>query len=105
MSNLERLLSVMIMMSATMTTRFLPFLFFKKELSQKTKTIAALLPYATMGLLVVYALKDSFKSENYFGVIEVIGLMMIAITYKKTDHILMSIGSGLLLYLLIVKDF
>jgi branched-subunit amino acid transport protein AzlD len=103
MSNLERMISIILMMSATMMTRFIPLIMFKKELSAKTKRIANQLPYATMGLLVVYALKDSFTVETSYGLYQMIGLFAIAIIHKITDHILMSIGGGLMIYLLILN--
>ena len=103
MSDLERMISIIVMMSATMMTRFIPLVMFKKELSDKTKNIANQLPFATMGLLVVYALKDSFTVENSYGLYQMIGLVTIVIIHKITDHILLSIGGGLIVYLLILN--
>jgi branched-subunit amino acid transport protein AzlD len=103
MSDLERMISIIVMMSATIMTRFIPLVLFKKELSVKTKNIANQLPFATMGLLVVYALKDSFTVETNYGLYQIIGLLTIVIIYKMTDHILMSIGGGLFIYLLILN--
>ena len=103
MSDLELMISIIVMMSATMMTRFIPLVMFKKELSAKTRSIANQLPYATMGLLVVYALKDSFSVETNYGLYQMIGLLTIVIIHKMTDHILMSIGGGLLIYLLILN--
>lgn len=103
MSDLQRLIMILIMMAATMITRFSPLLLFKREFSVKTKKVAEKLPYATMGLLVVYSLKDTFVTDNQYGLYELIGLGIIGLIYKLTDHVLASIGSGLFIYLWIVN--
>lgn len=103
MNDTQRLLMVLIMMVATMLTRFLPLLMFKKELPEKLQRIVNNLPYALMGLLVVYTLKDSFSVDNGYGYLEIIGLLVISIVYRLSNHVLLSIGCGLSVYLLIIN--
>jgi branched-subunit amino acid transport protein AzlD len=103
MNDTQRLLTVLIMMAATMLTRFLPLLLFKKELPKKVQKIVNNLPYALMGLLVVYTLKDSFSSNNVYGILEITGLLVISVVYRLSDHVLLSIGCGLSVYLLLVN--
>jgi branched-subunit amino acid transport protein AzlD len=103
MSDTQRFLMVLIMMVATMITRFLPLLLFKKELPKKIQKITNNLPYALMGLLVVYTSKDSFTPSNSYGLLEIVGLVIISIVYKLSDHVLLSIGCGLSVYLVLVN--
>ena len=103
MSDTQRFLMVLIMMAATMITRLLPLLLFKKELPKKLRKTVNNLPYALMGLLVVYTLKDSFTPNNTYGLLEIVGLVVISLVYKLSDHVLLSIGCGLSVYLVLVN--
>lgn len=103
MSNTQRFLMVLIMMAATMLTRFLPLLLFKKELPKNVQKTVDNLPYALMGLLVVYTLKDSFTANNSYGLLEAVGLLVISVVYRFSNHVLLSIGCGLSVYLILVN--
>lgn len=103
MSDLQRLIMILVMMVATMLTRFLPLLLFKRELPKTLQKTVDNLPYALMGLLVVYTLKDSFTVNNSYGLLEVIGLFVISIIYRLSNHVLLSIGCGLSIYLVLIN--
>lgn len=89
----------------TMTTRFLPFLIFRSD--KKTPDIIVylgkVLPYAIMGMLVVYCMKDvSFLSAPY-GIPELLGCIVVAALHLWKRNSLLSIGVGTVFYMLIVQ--
>lgn len=60
------------------------------------------LPYAVIGLLVVYCLKDVPGSGTY-GLPEAIAILFIAFLHKWKKNTLLSIGGGTVLYMLLVQ--
>ena len=90
---------------ATMATRFLPFLIFGNN--RKTPDIIVylgkVLPYAIMGMLVVYCLKDvSFLSAPY-GIPEFLGCAAVAALHLWKKNTLLSIGGGTVFYMILVQ--
>ena len=67
----------------TAITRFLPFLIFRKD----TKTPAIIdhlgkvLPFAIMGMLVVYCMKDVPFLHAPYGAPEIIGCLIVALLH------------------------
>ena len=57
----QQILTIVAVVLGTMTTRFLPFLFFPegKEPPAFVRYLGAVLPSAVIGLLVVFCLKDA----------------------------------------------
>ena len=64
---------------ATMITRFLPFLLFPagREIPRYVEYLGKTLPYATIGLLVVYCLKDVQVAGTFHGLPEMIAVSVI----------------------------
>ena len=89
----------------TMATRFLPFLIFRGD--KKTPDIIVylgkVLPYAIMGMLVVYCMKDvAFLSAPY-GIPELLGCAVVAGLHLWKRNTLLSIGAGTVFYMLLVQ--
>ena len=89
----------------TMATRFLPFLIFGSD--RKTPDIIVylgkVLPYAIMGMLVVYCMKDvSFLSAPY-GIPELIACIAVAVLHIWKRNTLLSIGVGTVFYMVLVQ--
>lgn len=89
----------------TMATRFLPFLIFGNH--RKTPEIIVflgkVLPYAIIGMLVVYCMKDvSFLSAPY-GIPELLGCVVVAALHIWKRNSLLSIGAGTVFYMLLVQ--
>jgi len=105
MNDLQLLLTVGAMAIATMLTRFLPFILFPdhKPIPPFVSFLADRLPYASLGMLVVYALKDVSVVESPFGLYELLSMVLIALIHHWKSNTLLSISSGLLLYLLLVN--
>lgn len=89
----------------TMFTRFSPFLIFGS--GRKTPDIIVylgkVLPYAIMGMLVVYCLKDvSFLTAPY-GIPEILGCFAVAALHLWKRNTLLSIGAGTVFYMILVQ--
>lgn len=89
----------------TAATRFLPFLIFGS--SRKTPDIIVylgkVLPYAIMGMLVVYCLKDASFLQYPYGIPEILGCLIVAGLHIWKRNSLLSIGVGTVAYMLLVQ--
>lgn len=65
--------------------------------------LGQVLPYATMGLLVVYCLKGVSPSAWPFGLPELISCAAVSLLHIWKRNSLLSIGGGTLLYMLLVQ--
>lgn len=88
-----------------MATRFLPFLIFGEN--RKTPPIieylGKVLPFAIMGMLVIYCMKDvAFLSWPY-GLPEIISCVVVAALHIWKRNSLLSIGVGTVCYMLLVQ--
>ena len=105
MSNTHAVVTIAISALVTALLRFLPFLIFGEN--KKTPAIIAylgqVLPYAIMGMLVVYCLKDISFTTASFGIPEAIGCITVALLHIWKRNTLMSIGGGTLCYMLLVQ--
>ena len=88
----------------TMVTRFLPFLIFPegKEPPEFIQFLGKVLPYAVIGLLVIYCLKDVPGSGTY-GIPEFLAIAFIVLLHRWKKNILLSIGGGTVFYMLLVQ--
>lgn len=88
----------------TMVTRFLPFLIFPegKEPPEFIQYLGKVLPYAVIGLLVIYCQKDVPGSGTY-GIPEFLAIVFIVLLHRWKKNILLSIGGGTVFYMLLVQ--
>ncbi len=99
------ILIIVVAALVTMATRFLPFLIFGGD--KKTPDIIVylgkVLPYAIMGMLVVYCMKDvAFLSAPY-GLPEIISCIVVAALHVWRRNSLLSIGVGTVFYMILVQ--
>ena len=89
----------------TMATRFLPFLIFGSN--RKTPDIVVylgkVLPYAIIGMLVIYCMKDVAILSWPHGIPELIGCVIVAALHIWKRNSLLSIGVGTVCYMLLVQ--
>ena len=106
MTFLQSILTTLIVVFGTMLTRFLPFLIFPEGKTPPSYItyLGTVLPYAVIGLLIVYCLKDAF-TNGYFAVPEIISILFIVILHKWKKNTLLSIGGGTVLYMFLVQTF
>ena len=105
MNNFHAIVTIAIAAAVTAALRFLPFLIFGEN--RKTPAIIAylgqVLPFAIMGMLVVYCLKDISFAASPFGIPEAIGCAAVAGLHIWKRNTLLSIGGGTLCYMLLVQ--
>lgn len=91
--------------AATLVTRFLPFFLFPpgRKIPEYVEYLGQTLPYATIGLLVVYCLKDVRMSGASGGMAELIAISVIIILHWKKGNALLSIGAGTAVYMALVQ--
>lgn len=105
MNMTHSILIIVIGCVVTAITRFLPFLIFRKN----TKTPAIIdhlgkvLPFAIMGMLVVYCLKDVTLLSAPYGIPELLGCATVALLHVWKRNTLLSIGGGTVLYMILVQ--
>lgn len=105
MDNLHSALIIAVAALVTISLRFLPFLIFGEN--RKTPPLITylgqVLPYAIMGMLVVYCLKDMTFTAPPFGIPEIIGCAVVALLHLWKRSTLLSIGAGTICYMLLVQ--
>lgn len=105
MSDLHSVLIVVVAAVVTAILRFIPFLIFGED--RTTPPLIAylgqVLPYAIMGMLVVYCLKGVSFASAPFGIPEIIACGVVAGLHIWKQNTLLSIGLGTLCYMLIVQ--
>ena len=88
-----------------MATRFLPFLIFGEN--RKTPPIieylGKVLPFAIMGMLVIYCMKDVAILTWPHGIPELIGCVIVAVLHIWKRNTLLSIAAGTVSYMLMVQ--
>ena len=105
MNNTHAVLTIAVCALVTAGLRFLPFLIFGEN--RKTPEVIAylgrVLPFAIMGMLVVYCLKDVSFVSAPFGIPEAIGCAAVAGLHIWKRNTLLSIGAGTVAYMLLVQ--
>ena len=105
MDTLHSILIVAVVALVTVLLRFLPFWIFGEN--RRTPPIitylGARLPFAIMGMLVIYCLKDVELTAAPFGMAEFLGCALVALLHVWKRNTLLSIGLGTLAYMLLVQ--
>lgn len=106
MTTTQRIITILVVVAGTMLTRFLPFLIFPegKTPPKYITYLGTVLPYAVIGLLVVYCLKDAVFSA-FHGLPELIAIVFIFVLHKWKKNTLLSIAGGTILYMVLVQNF
>lgn len=101
----EQLITIGVVVLATMLTRFLPFLAFPagKPTPKYITYLGKVLPAAVFGLLVVYCLKNVSLFEGSHGIPELIAIAVVIILHLWQRKTLLSIAGGTAVYMLLVQ--
>ena len=102
----QQVIIILVVVAGTMLTRFLPFLIFPEGRTppKYITYLGTVLPYAVIGLLVVYCLKDAVFSD-FHGLPELISIVFIWVLHKWKKNTLLSIAGGTVLYMVLVQKF
>lgn len=103
MTTTQSIITIIIVVIGTMLTRFLPFLVFP-ETKTPPKIVSyfgEVLPYAVIGLLVIYCLKDAVFS-TYHALPELLAIVLVVILHKWKKNTLLSIAAGTIFYMVLI---
>ncbi len=105
MSVKEQLITLLMVLAATVTTRFLPFIIFSsgRKTPKFIKYIGKVLPGAVFGLLVVYCLKSVNFIASPNGLPELISVSAVVLLHLWKRNTLLSIFSGTAIYMMIAN--
>ena len=105
MPDLHSALMIAVIALVTAVLRFLPFLIFGEN--RKTPPLVSylgqVLPYAIMGMLVIYCLKGVSLTAFPFGIPEFLGCAAVTLLHIWKRNTLLSIGAGTVCYMLLVQ--
>lgn len=104
-NTVHSILIVGVVTAVTVILRFLPFWLFPegRKTPKFISYLGRVLPYAVMGMLVVYCLRDADVTSYPFGLPHIIaGLLVVGLHVWKKNTML-SIGAGTLCYMALVQ--
>ncbi len=106
MSDINVIVSIIIMAAVTICLRFLPFIIFNgnRETPAVVSYLGSVLPYAIMGMLVVYCLKDTSFSELAGFLPQLISCAVVIFLHVWRKNTLLSILGGTVCYMLLVQQ-
>ena len=105
MDKIHAVLTIAVCAVVTAALRFLPFVIFgeNRKTPEVITYLGKVLPFAIMGMLVVYCLKDVTFLSAPFGIPEAIGCAAVAGLHVWKRNTLLSIGAGTVIYMLLVQ--
>ena len=105
MNDLHAVLMIAVIALVTAGLRFLPFLIFgeNRQTPSLITYLGQVLPYAIMGMLVVYCLKGVTLTAAPYGIPEAIGCAVVALLHVWKRNTLLSISAGTVCYMLLVQ--
>ncbi len=99
--------SLFIVLTAALVTillRFIPFIAFQnRALPPVVLYLGKVLPFAIMGMLVVYCLKGASFSSPSFGIPEIVSVFLTVLLHKWRHNTLLSILGGTICYVIFVQ--
>ena len=105
MTDLYATLTIAVASLVTIALRVLPFLIIgeNRKTPPMIQYLGQVLPYAIMGMLVVYCLKGISFTAAPFGIPELVGCAMVAGLHIWKRNTLLSIGLGTVTYMLLIQ--
>ena len=104
---MQSFITILIIVIVTFITRVIPFILFpdNKKTPKYINYLGAVLPYAAIGMLVIYCFKEISFTKTSFWLPEFISVFLILLLHKWKKSTLISIGGGTILYMLIVQFY
>lgn len=96
---------IVVCAAVTMLLRFLPFLIFggKKEIPGYITYLSGVLPYAIMGMLVVYCLRNVDLFAETHGIPEILASAAVVGLHVWKRNTLLSIAVGTVFFMFLVQ--
>lgn len=101
----QHIITILMVVAATMLTRFLPFIVFpaNKPVPSYIKYLGKVLPAAVFGMLVVYCLKNVSIFSDSHALPELISIALVIVLHLWKRQMLLSIAGGTICYMLLIQ--
>lgn len=104
MNNTYAIVMIAVISLVTIGLRFIPFIIFgTKKTPSFILFLGKYLPYAIMGMLVVYCLKGVSLVAAPFGLPELLAVLVVVGLHLWKRNTLISIASGTVCYMLLIQ--
>lgn len=105
MSDTHSALMIGVIALVTILLRFLPFLIFggNRKTPEFVTYLGKVLPFAIMGMLVVYCLRNTSFTSLPFGIPEIISVTVVVLLHLWKRNTLVSIIGGTACYMVLVQ--
>lgn len=103
MNRIHSLALVAVVAVITIIIRFLPFAVFGKGTPKQVLYLSRVLPYAIMGMLVVYCLRGCSFTEAPHALPEILSCALVVLLHKWKHNTLLSIAAGTAFYMMLVQ--
>lgn len=97
------LAQIAVIAGVTALIRFLPFLVFHKGTPKAVLYLGEVLPYAIIGMLVVYCLKNVSFISGTHGIPEGLSVLLVVLLHRWKHNTLLSIAGGTVCYMVLVQ--
>jgi branched-subunit amino acid transport protein AzlD len=87
----------------TLLCRALPFIAFRKKTPAFILYLGQVLPFAIMGMLVVYCLRNTDPLGSTYAIPEILAVALTAVLHKWKHNTLLSILLGTIFYMVLVQ--
>lgn len=101
----QQIVTVALIVLATMLTRFLPFLLFPagKPTPNYIRYLGKVLPSAVFGLLVIYSLRNVSVLTGSHALPDLLSIALVIVLHCWKRQMLLSIAGGTVCYMLLVQ--
>lgn len=105
MNNVHSACIVAVCALVTVALRFLPFLIFRENKTTPfyIQQLGQKLPYAIMGMLVIYCLKNISFLQAPHGIPEILACAVVGLLHLWKRNTILSIGIGTIFYMILVQ--
>ena len=101
----QQIITIAMVIIATMLTRFLPFIIFPggKRNPKYIQYLGKVLPSAVFGLLIIYCFKNVSIFSGNHGIPELIAVGVVVLLHLWKRQMLLSIAGGTICYMVLVQ--
>ena len=103
--NIHSILIVAVVAIVTIALRFLPFFIFggKRKTPEVILYLGKVLPYAIMGMLVIYCLRSITAAGMEAAIAQLLGCFVVVVLHLWKRNTLISIIGGTVFYMILVQ--
>jgi len=105
LSTSQSIIMILVIAFGTLITRALPFILFpdNKEVPGYIKYLGDVIPFAAIGMLIIYCLKGVSLFNAPYGLPEAAAISAVILIHLWKNNTFLSIGAGTLIYMLLVQ--